>query len=313
MLALLLLFSACGIKTADSARFYDKYVLSAMDRGIGVADRLSGMAEKVAVLNDTPSDPGYVRCTAAGLFSEDDLVTLYEKEATKHVYPASMTKCMTALLTLESVADLSDEILVTDEAYEGLSADSSLANLQRGGYYTVKDVLYGLLLPSGNEAANVLAIHVAGSVPEFVKKMNQRAAELGMINTHFVNPHGLHDANHYTSVYDLYLLFRVLISHEEFLEIAGSKKAVITCRMGEERTTSELTNTNSFIREYVKPPSGITAVAGKTGYTASAGRCLVMLSLNSKGKRFITVIAHANTYDGVYEETVKLMELIPNE
>ena len=167
MLAFLLLVSACSAKTADSSQFYDRYVLSAMDRGIGVADRLTGMAEEVAVLNDTPSDPGYVTCTAAGLFSEDDLVTLYEKEATKHIYPASMTKCMTALLTLENVADLSEEILVTDEAYEGLSADSSLANLQRGGYYTVKDVLYGLLLPSGNEAANVLAYHVAGSVPEF--------------------------------------------------------------------------------------------------------------------------------------------------
>ena len=313
VLASLLVCASCSPASSGNALSYERYVLSGMDQGIGVADRLPGMAETVAVLNAEPSDPSYVSCTAAGLFSEDDLVTLYQKEATKHVYPASMTKCMTALLTIENVPDLSEEILVTDDAYANLSPDSSLANLKVGGYYTVKDVLSGLLLPSGNEAANVLAIRVGGSVPEFVKMMNQRAAELGMINTHFMNPHGLHDPKHYTSVYDLYLLFRTLVSHDVFLEIAGAKKALVTCRMGEEKTTAELTNTNSFIREYVKPPEGISAVAGKTGYTASAGRCLVMLSLNSKGKRFITVIAHANTYDGVYEETVKLMELIPNE
>ena len=312
--ALLLCFALSGCKAGSAAiDYYGKYIESSMYGGVGKVDRLPGKAEEVIVPGNENFDLSYVGASAAGLFAEDEKKLLYGKNLTAKVYPASMTKCMTALLVLENVEDLDAQVLVTEEAYQNLSADSSTASLKVGGTYSVTDLLYALLLPSGNEAANALAIYVDGNVTDFVKRMNARALDLGMVDTSFKNPHGLHDAGHYTTVYDLYLLFRALIEYPLFTEIAGTKKALIYCTIDGETVSQEVVTTNSFIREYTLPPDGITVVAGKTGYTASAGRCLILLSTDRKGRRFISVIAHANTYDAVYEETVKLLELIPDE
>ena len=304
--------SGCaGSSGAPVAAYYEEAVLRRMKVGIGVADRMSGMADGVVLAEEKTFDPDYVSATAAGLFAEDaEEGLLYAKAITERVYPASMTKCMTALLTLEYASDLNEELTVTSDAYRNLSDDSSTANLKVGGTYSVKSILYALLLPSANEAANILAVYVSGSIEAFVQKMNARALELGMMNTRFKNPHGLHDAGHYTTVYDLYLLFRELIRIPAFLEIAGTKSAEIRCTINGMVETSVVTTTNSYIRQYAAPPRGINPVAGKTGYTASAGRCLIMLFMDARGKRYITVVAHANTYDGVYEETSKLLELI---
>lgn len=306
------LLSGCALGDAGrDPSYYEQSVLDRIYEGAGDASRMTGMAEDVAVLERTVYDDAYVSAAAAGLFAEDEKAILYTKEPTKRIYPASMTKCMTALLVLEHSANLKEEVQITEEAYRNLTPDSSTANLKVGGYYTVEDLLYALLLPSANEAANALALYVSGDIGTFVKEMNERAADLGMFGTQYRNPHGLHDSKHYTTVYDLYLLFRVLISKPDFLRIAGTEKAVIHCRYEDEVTDAYITTTNSFIRKFTLPPEGVRAVAGKTGYTASAGRCLVMLFENEAGLRYISVIARASSYDGVYEETVKLLELIP--
>ena len=137
-----------------------------------------------------------VDATAALLIDLDTDQVLYEQAADEQRYPASITKIMTALLTLEAIGrgelDLNTEITVDAAALADITEDSSTANLQAGEKITVKNLLYCLLLASANEAANVLAMAVSGDIPTFVELMNQRAQELGMAGTHFVNPHGLH-------------------------------------------------------------------------------------------------------------------------
>ena len=273
-------------------------------------DRIAPMSESVCLL---PSEDAFsesaVAAEYAGLFAEDDCETLYGKNPTKKLYPASVTKLMTALLVLENITDMDREVVVTEEAFADLSADASLADLRVGYSYSISDLLYGLLLPSGNEAANVLAKAVSGSVEAFVARMNRRAMELGMVNTSFRNPHGLHNAQHYTTVYDLYLLFREVASHEEFTTVTQTKSIEITGRRGEETVTSRITTTNAFVREFVLPPEGISIQGGKTGYTVQAGRCLALICTDRAGKRYFSIIGKAKTYEGVYEDMNALLAI----
>ena len=130
---------------------------------------------------------------------------LASKDATKQMYPASTTKVMTALLALK-YGNLSDEVTVTDDSVI-TEAGASLAGIKPGDKLTLDQLLYGLMLPSGNDAANAIAVHIGGSVDNFVKMMNDEAKRIGAVDTNFVNPSGLSDSNHYTTAYDLYLIF----------------------------------------------------------------------------------------------------------
>ena len=154
-------------------------------------------------------DPG-LTCRNAILLDATYDEVLYDKGAYEKVYPASITKVMTALLVLEAVdagqLTLDTPITATAEALE-VPKDSSTAKIQVGDTYTLEQYLYCLLLPSGNEVAQILAITVDGSIEAFVDHMNRRAEELGCLGTHFANPHGYHDDNHYTTAYDITPLY----------------------------------------------------------------------------------------------------------
>ena len=160
--------------------------------------------------------------TAALLVSPESDMVLYEKNADEKRYPASTTKIMTALLTLENISDLS--VVVTAEAsdFENVTSDSSNAGIKVGEQVTVKDLLYALMLPSANEAAYMLARHVGGSWEQFVDMMNERAAELGCTGTHFCNPCGLHEDDHYTTAHDLYLIAKEAMKDATFRDIVST-------------------------------------------------------------------------------------------
>ena len=172
-----------------------------------------------------------VDATAALLIDLDTDQVLYEQAADEQRYPASITKIMTALLTLEAIGrgelDLNTEITVDAAALADITEDSSTANLQAGEKITVKNLLYCLLLASANEAANVLAMAVSGDIPTFVELMNQRAQELGMAGTHFVNPHGLHNADHYSTARDIYRMSKQAMTHATFREIVSTGRYTV--------------------------------------------------------------------------------------
>ena len=150
----------------------------------------------------------HVEASAALLVDDDYGEILYEQNAHERAYPASITKVMTALLTLEAVdrgtLSMDQVITVSGNAYYGIGEGGSTQDIQPGEQLTVRDLLYCALLPSANEACNALAEAVSGDIAGFVELMNQRAAELGMTETHFTNTHGYHHPDHYTTAYDIY-------------------------------------------------------------------------------------------------------------
>ena len=174
---------------------------------------------------------------------------LYEKAAREKAYPASITKVMTALLVSEAIdrGELSQDqmITVSSTSQFDLSADGSTANLKPGEVISVKDLMYCLLLPSANEAANILAEAVCGDVASFIELMNQRARELGCTGTHFANTHGLHDDDHYTTAYDICLFTREALKHDLIREVVGtSVYTVPATNLSEPR---EFYNTNALL------------------------------------------------------------------
>ena len=218
---------------------------------------------------------------------------LYEKNAHAHNYPASITKVMTCLLTLEAVdrGELSLEQTVTASSalHTGIGEGASTADIKEGEQIRIIDLLYAALIPSANEACNVMAEAVSGDVASFVELMNTRAAELGMEDTHFSNTHGYHDDDHYTSAYDIYLMCREAMKHETFRTIVGSKNYTMPAtNLHPEpriiRSTNALISNfrvAGYIYEYA---TGI-----KTGSTEESGYCLVS-SAKRSGRRLVAVV-----------------------
>lgn len=224
---------------------------------------------------------------------------VYEKNAHERMYPASTTKIMTALLVLENCT-LEEKAKVSYEAIQAVPDGYSNANLQVGEEMTVKDLLYALMLPSANEAANALAEHVAGSVESFSTMMNTRAEELGCETTHFVNPNGVHNENHYSSPYDLYLIAKEAMKNETFRKIVSTSKYTLPATEMYPENDRTFTNTNKLIvynnsnrsdNYYYKDAIGI-----KTGFTSQAGNCLVSAA-SRDGLEFITVVLNAKLTD----------------
>lgn len=239
-----------------------------------IASPIALFAPSVALAEDTgynADTPPELQAQSAYLKDRTTGTVLLNINSGDRRYPASTTKVMTALLVLEN-AKLDDTVTIAEEDFAALDENSMTAGLEVGETLTVQDMLACLLLPSANECAYALARHVSGSVDSFVELMNARAKELGCKNTNFVNPCGLHDDNHYTTAYDLSLIFDAALQLPDFVEIAGSTTWELPAtNMQEARTiesTDELTNANGPV--YVE---GVQAA--KTGYTEAAGRCLV--------------------------------------
>ena len=170
---------------------------------------------------------------------------VYEKDADQRRYPASTTKIMTFVVTAENVSDWDNtKVPVKQEVISGLDPESTVMGLSAhiGEQVSVRDLLYGLMLPSGNDAALVLADYVGGSIAGFVAKMNNKAGELGCTNTHFVNPHGLYDADHYTTARDMALIAKHAMTIPGFMEICNTVHYT-------PEGFSELHNTNYMLDE----------------------------------------------------------------
>ena len=251
---------------------------------------------------DTPEDASAAPAQATAPFTVDakaamliDLNTnrvIYEQNPDERVYPASLTKIMTCLLVLEN-GNLSDTVTVDESAFADIDGSSSTAGLMVGEQLSVENLLYCMMLMSGNEASNVAAEYIAGSIPDFVRMMNERAYELGCENTHFCNPHGLHDDDHYTTARDLVRIAQAALKSETFKQITNTATYIMPAtNLSAER---ELTTTNQLIRDdtsngfYYSKASGI-----KTGYTSQAGRCLISTA-KSGGMYFLSVVCGAAT------------------
>lgn len=219
---------------------------------------------------------------------------LYAKNAYDKMYPASTTKLMTAILTLENCA-LTDVATVSHNAIYSIPVGYSHANLKEGEQLTVEQLLNVLLIPSANDAAIVLAEHISGSTDEFAKLMNEKAKDLGCKNTNFVNPNGIHDKNHYSCAYDLALIGQYAMKFADIMRIAMVKQYTLPTTNKYNKTdrifnaTNVLINNESMNKYYYPYATGL-----KTGYTGNAGYCIVATA-KKDNMELITVILKANS------------------
>ncbi len=228
---------------------------------------------------------------------------LYAKNALQASYPASTTKILTALLTIEQTSP-KDTVTYSSKAVLSLPAGSSHIGLKVGEVLSVYDSLCGLLLPSANEVANGLAELVSGSIPAFVTLMNQRAAELGAVNTHFSNANGLHQVDHTTCAYDLAMIYQACLQEPLFMEISSKASYIIgPTNLIEEsrpmRTTHRMMRKDD---EYYME----SVICGKTGTTPEAGGCLITYA--KQGDLALLCVVLGATAPGQYKDTTKLLQ-----
>ncbi len=300
-----LFFGGCGAKEYELEHPYDVCGTSIQN-----VEPVPFFAQQLCVGEPAPAanSPDASAVEAAGVFHLDEKTVTYAKNMDKKLYPASTTKILTAYTALKH-AELDDTVTVSANA-ASQAGDSSVCGLHAGDQLTLRELLYGLLLESGNDAADAIAEHVSGSAENFAALMNQEAAALGATHSHFTNPHGLHDENHYTCVYDLYLLLNAALQYEEFQTIVHTAKytAVYKDASGAS-VTNEWETTDQFLTGQAAAPEGVTVLGGKTGTTNAAGYCLALYSKNADGKPLITIVLKAASSDALYQFMAELLKL----
>lgn len=232
-----------------------------------------------------------------------DHTILMEKNSEEKIYPASLTKMMTAVVAIENLPDLKKEIKLTNSMFQGLyGADASMAGFQPGEQVRALDLLYGALLPSGGECCIGLADQIAGSEQNFVKIMNQKAADLGMKNTHFENATGLQNENHYTTVKDLSILLSYALQNDTFREIFTSSRH---STQPTNKHPGGITFYSTMFKELNNQNiTDVEILGGKTGYTYEAGLCLASFAKVGKQEHIlITAGAKGNHYSEQYNIT----------
>ena len=231
-------------------------------------------------------------------------ITVFKQNADERIYPASTTKIMTALLLLEYAdGDYSARVTFSHNAIWGIDRDSSHIAMDEGETLTLEQCLYALLLPSANEVSMAIAEHIGGTVENFADMMNARAASLGCVNTHFMNPHGLHDPEHYTTARDIALIMQAVTKFDKFREVIATPQCDIP-PTEKQPSPRPLTNTNKLIQPgtyYLE-----TCLGGKTGFTDEAQHTLVTLH-QKDGKELIcaTMKTEKNV---IYTDTAALAE-----
>ncbi len=221
-------------------------------------------------------------------------------------YPASITKILTALVVLENVDDLDDTLTFSENAVNGISADSSTLSPKAsvGETMTVRDALYGMVLCSANECAAALAEYTAGSIEQFAVLMNARAEQAGAVNSHFVNPHGLHDDNHYTTPHDMAMIFMDAMKNAEFAKLFSTVHYTIPAT--NQNPARECTNTDQLLNGTITNGGQTGVFAGKTGHTPQAGRTLVTACERYNVRLVVVVMKSDNAC--FYTDTETLLE-----
>lgn len=284
------------------------YRFTGTDKG----DRASFFAEDLCVITDSVSNNTMIdtsQSEAVLLCDLNDHQVLYNKNSTEQLNPASLTKVMTAIIALK-YGNL-DDMLTASSNVTIQESGASLVGISPGDTMTLSQALHALLIASGNDAAVMIAEYISGSVDQFVELMNTEALELGATNCHFMNPHGLTQDAHYVTAYDMYLIFNEAIKYDEFIQIISSNEytGLYHDAQGEPKELN-LKSTNNFINGNHSVPGGVVVIGGKTGTTSAAGYCLVLLSKDSYGNPYISVILKCTQRDYLYDEMYDLIATV---
>ena len=309
-----LLFTASMGLTVCFGGLKEAYVASeripALEEETAATRFSDAFASDLCVVTDEASyDPDFVTSQAAALFDMDDREVLYSKDVFERMYPASITKIMTALVAIKE-GDLKSRVLVTDDAVI-TEPGATLCGIEPGDTLTLEQLLYGLMLPSGNDAGAAIAVHIAGSIEAFSDMMNEEAVRLGATGTHFVNPHGLNDPDHYTTAYDLYLIFNEALKYPVFRQIVGTTAYTANYHnKNSEPVSKTWKGSNWFMTGERETPDGLKVFGGKTGTTKAAGYCLIMASRDDSDKEYISVVLKADSRPHLYDNMTNIISKI---
>lgn len=277
----------------------------------GNAQRAKAFAADLCVVEgDVALDSVSLEAGQTGMLLDlNSKKVLFSAGAYERVYPASITKIMTGMLALK-YGNMDETVTITQENIT-LEEGSQVCGFQAGDKVTMDQLLHCLLVYSGNDAASAIAEHVAGSTSAFVDLMNDYAAQLGCTGTHFTNPHGLQDENHYTTPYDIYLMLKETLKYPEFSEITQMPSYTVeyTRADGSYMATSLLA-TDHYLTGEANAPKDVTILGGKTGTTDNAGNCLALLSQNAYGKPFVSIVMGASSKELLYQQMSSLLENI---
>ena len=310
VLSLSLCLSGCSVGLKDAYSLKER--IPSIEASFAAEEEAAkGFASDLCVISDEGSfNPEDVTSQAGALFDLTDREVLYSKDAFEKLYPASITKVMTALIAIK-YDNLEDQVTVTEDAVI-TETGATLCGIQPGDTLTLEQLLYGLMLPSGNDAGAAIAIHMAGSIDAFADMMNEEAKRLGATDTHFMNPHGLHDEDHYTTAYDLYLIFNEAFKYPQFREIIEAKAYTADYINGAGESVSRTWKcSNQFITGERDTPEGVTVLGGKTGTTKAAGYCLIIASKDDASEgNFISVVLKSDSRAHLYDNMTNIISKI---
>lgn len=264
-------------------------------------------AADLCVVSGDVSPAGLQLESASGaLFDLKGGNTIYAKNVHAQLAPASLTKILTALTaikrgSLDTVITVSGNVKIAESG-------AQVCGLKQGDQLTLSQALHLMLINSANDAAIAVAEGVAGSVEAFAEMMNEEARAIGATNTNFVNPHGLSAENHYTTAYDMYLILNEAVKHEAFNQIILMPQYTTSCvtASGTSREFS-VKSTNLYLQGEKQAPERVTVLGGKTGTTNAAGHCLALVSQNTTGHPFISIIMRSDSRDRLYEQMTDLL------
>lgn len=305
LVSALLCFAGCGKQVPELADAYDAYELADHfgTTGAGQSADIPYFSGGLCVSEDVSIGTDVTDAQVAGAAGAFNLSTgnvIYAKNLYQRMYPASTTKILTAYLVLKYCSDLDAFVTVSEHAADQAS-DSSVCNLKAGDVMRVRDLLYGMMIRSGNDAAIALAEYISGDEAAFAELMNQEAHAMGATHSHFVNPNGLPDDNHYTTVYDMYLIFAKALENDTFMGILQTNSYDVNYKNAAGEDASQTwKSTNLYLTGESKAPEGISVVGGKTGTTNAAGYCLALCSFNSSGEAIISIIFKADGRSDLY-------------
>lgn len=234
---------------------------------------------------------------------------LYEQKAQTKRFPASITKIMTTICVLDKL-DLDKKITISDSAVNSLEADAAVIGIDAGDEMIVEDALYALMLSSANEVANALAEAASGSIEKFASYMNQKAKQIGCENTHFANPSGLHDEDHYTTAHDMALITQAALKYDFFRTVSSAASyETMETTFGQVYQLTQhhkiVAGNSEYKYKYVE--------GGKTGYTSKAKNTLVTYAKDSENRELICVLMKASSENAAYKDTIQLFQYGYNE
>ena len=272
-----------------------------------------GYAFDLATFTEDYTDEYNLGNAGAGVLIDiNNQKVLFAQNAFEQMYPASITKILTAYIALKYCS--LDEMIVCTEEVEGITDPTAvMLGLKTGDKLTMDQALHLCLINSYNDVAIAIACHVAGTEEEFSKLMTEEAHALGATSSNFTDASGLGSPEHYTTVYDLYLIFNEAIKNPDLLEIIQCKEySTVYHDKKDNEIQGTATSTNQYFRGRYEMPDSVTIVGGKTGTTEDAGYCLMLLSKDIYSNPYIAIILGANSRENLYHQMTDLLLQITN-